>query len=89
MVAKEFNTVDNHPIHEVEPEGEAWLSTIIPMATMHQLIYIPPLIGQWLLSTETRLFKHRNKFNFDSDKKKSFILNNLLNSLTEEISCNC
>ena len=58
--------VDNHLI----PEGEAWLSTIIPMATMHQLIYIPPLIGQWLLSIETRLFKHRNKFNFDNDKKK-------------------
>ena len=26
-----------------------WLSTIVPMATTHQLIYIPLLIGQWLL----------------------------------------
>ena len=36
---------DNH--RRAEPEGEAWLSAY-PMAMVHQLIYIPPLIGQWL-----------------------------------------
>ena len=46
----------------MEPEGEAWLSTIIPMAAVHQLLYIPPPIGQWFLSTAT------NQFNCDSDK---------------------
>ena len=43
---------DNHPRPKGEPKGVAWLSAIIPMATVHQLIYIPPLIGQWLLSME-------------------------------------
>ena len=33
------------------------------MATVHQQIHIPPLIGQWLLSME-------NKINFDNDIKR-------------------
>jgi hypothetical protein len=40
------------------------------MATVHQVIYIPPLIGQWLLSMETSLSIEK-KFNFDSDKTKN------------------
>ena len=53
--------VDNLPNTRAEPEGEAWLSTIIPMATVHQLIYILPLIGQWLLSIETESIETSNK----------------------------
>ena len=44
--------VDILPNPRVEPEGKAWLSTTIPIATVHQLIFIPPLIGQWFLSLE-------------------------------------
>ena len=55
--------VDNLPNPRAEPKGEAWFSAIIPMATVHQLFYIPPLIGQWLLSIAT------NRFNCDNDKE--------------------
>ena len=34
--------VDNHLNLRVQPEGEAWLSTIIPMATVHQVIHTLP-----------------------------------------------
>ena len=51
--------VDNLLNPRAEPEGEVWLSTIIPMTTVHQLIYILPLIGQWLLTVETNRI-HRN-----------------------------
>ena len=61
--------VDNHLNPRAEPEGEAWLSAIIPMATVHQLIYILPLIGQWLLSTETNRLHRNNVKQSDSDKK--------------------
>ena len=57
-----------------EPEGEAWLSTKIPMATVHQLIYIPSLISQWLLSIETNSTLIADKIE----------LNNLL---IAEVSC--
>ena len=52
--------VDNHPRPEGGAQGEAWLSTIIPMVTVHQLIYILPLIDQWLLSIEINRV-YRNK----------------------------
>ena len=74
--------VDNHP----RPEDEAWLSTIIPMVTVHQLFNIPPLIGQWLLSIETNRVHRNNAKQKDSDKEPSSS-NHLLNSLTEEVSC--
>ena len=51
--------IDNLPNPRAEPESEVWLSIIVPMATVHQLFYIPPLIGQWLLSIETNRL-HRN-----------------------------
>jgi hypothetical protein len=54
MVARELWQITTHD-PRAEPEGEVWLSAIIPMATMNQLIYIPPLIGQWFLSMETSL----------------------------------
>ena len=69
-----------------EPEGEAWLSTLIPMVTVHQLIYILPLIGQWLLSIETNRLHRNNAKQTDRDKEPSSS-NHLLNSLTEEVSC--
>ena len=76
--------VDNLPNLRVEPEGEAWLSTIIPMATMRQLIYIPPFIGQWLLSIETNRLHSNNTKLTDSDKEPSS-LHYLLNSLTKGV----
>ena len=47
--------VDNHPIPKGGAQGWGVVIYQIPMATVHQLIYIPPLIGQWLLSIETSL----------------------------------
>ena len=59
MHGSQGGIVDNLPNPRAEPRGEAWLSTIIPMATMYQLICILPLIGQWFLSIETNRL-HRN-----------------------------
>ena len=58
--------VDSHPISE----GEAWLSTIIPMATVHQLFYIPLSIGHAMVPLHRNKPVYRNQFNFDSDKKR-------------------
>ena len=53
MHSSQENMVNNLPALGAEPEGEAWLSTTIPMVTMHQLIY--PTID-WSVAP-----LHRNK----------------------------
>ena len=60
--------VDNHPIPRVQPKREAWLLTIIPMATMHQLV--PPLIGRQCMHNH-----NNNKFIIHAASNKKLLLN--------------